>query len=147
MLLNFNQAGYCTGVSELGTHANPDPEATPFRWKLEDGAVIDGFPGVEDEDIMPLYNQAMESSTLDELKAHKISLVKAAASGFIIELQWKVDRALERDALNGTTTVNDVYAQREAIRQASNAHEAKIMACTTEEALRELHPSKWWPAQ
>lgn len=147
MLLSFNSDGICTGVSENGTHANPDPDTTPFRWKLENGVVIDAFPGVEDEDVMPLYNSSMELYGLKTIKDHKISLVKQAAGDFINQLQWKIDRALERDAINGTNSVHDVYLEREAIRQASNAHEAKIMAASTEEELFLLHPTKWWPAQ
>lgn len=147
-LLQFNESGVCVGTSPFGTHASPDPDASPFRWKLdEEGSVVDAFPGIEDEDIMEAYNASVVSNTLLRLKASKIDKVKQAAAGYIQELQWKVDRALERDILNGTSTVNEIYAIKEEIRQASNAVELLISQAATEEDLDQISHSRWWPAQ
>ena len=147
-LLQFNDSGICVGTSPFGSHASPDPDSTPFRWKLDsDGTVIDAFPGVEDEDIMEAYNQSIVLDTLEKMKKDKIKKVKEAAAGHIQELQWKVDRALERDLLNGTSTVNEIYAIKEEIRQASNAVELLISQAATEEDLDQISHSRWWPAQ
>lgn len=56
--------------------------------------------------------------------------IKAEAKTRIEALAWKIERATEQDAINGTTTVNDVYAEREAIRARSNAIETELDALT-----------------
>jgi hypothetical protein len=147
-LLQFNDSGVCVGTSPFGTHASPDPDSTPFRWKLDDdGTVVDAFPGIDDEDIMEAYNASIVLDSIERLKKEKIKKVKEAAAGYIQELQWKVDRALERDLLNGTSTVNEIYAIKEDIRQASNAVELLISQADSEEAVNQISHSRWWPAQ
>lgn len=148
MLLQFDEEGLCIGESQFGTHASPDPEKTPFRWKLDSqGVVVDAFPDLEDDEVMDAYNQLKIQNDLIRSKAFKVGQVKIAASGYIESTKWKLERALERDAVNGTTEVNAVYAEREAIRQASNEQEARIMAANSEAELNGISVTSWWPQQ
>ena len=66
--------------------------------------------------------------TLDEAKATKIVEIKAEAERRITALDWRLQRAQEREQLSktGVETVADVLALREQIRQASNAAELAV---------------------
>lgn len=147
-MLQFDEYGLCTGESEFGTHASPDPDKNPFRWKLdEDGIVVDAFPDVSDEDLMDAYSALRIENDLKRNKEFMVKQIKQAAAGFIAATQWKVERALERDAINGTSEVNEVYAEREAIRQASNQQEARVLAATSEAELDGISVNRWWGQQ
>ena len=66
--------------------------------------------------------------TLDEAKAAKVVEIKAEAERRITALDWRLQRAQEREQLGetGFEAVTDVLALREQIRQASNAAEAAV---------------------
>ena len=66
--------------------------------------------------------------TLDEAKAAKVVEIKAEAERRITALDWRLQRAQEREQLgeSGVETVADVLALREQIRQASNAAELVV---------------------
>ena len=66
--------------------------------------------------------------TLDEAKAAKVVEIKAEAERRITALDWRLQRAQERELLGetGFETVADVLALREQIRQASNAAELAV---------------------
>ena len=66
--------------------------------------------------------------TLDEAKAAKVVEIKAEAERRITALDWRLQRAQEREQLGvtGVETVADVLALREQIRQASNAAELAV---------------------
>ena len=66
--------------------------------------------------------------TLDEAKAAKVVEIKAEAERRITALDWRLQRAQEREQLGkaGLETVTDVLAMREQIRQASNAAELVV---------------------
>ena len=70
-----------------------------------------------------------EPITLDEAKAAKVVEIKAEAERRITALDWRLQRAQEREQLGGTgfETVADVLALREQIRQASNAAELAVL--------------------
>ena len=73
--------------------------------------------------------------SLDEVKADKISEIKAEAERRITALDWRLQRAQEREQLGeaGFETVADVLTLREQIRQASNAAEAAVATLLTVE--------------
>ena len=98
-----------SGDEGIGWVYNPDNSKTPFT-----------PPAVK---VPPGFDQAA-------FKAHLKMNVKEEARVRIEALAWKIEKATEQDALNGTTTINDVYAEREAIRAKSNAIEADIDAET-----------------
>ena len=69
-----------------------------------------------------------EPITLDEAKAAKVVEIKAEAGRRITALDWRLQRAQEREQLGeaGFETVTDVLVMREQIRQASNAAELVV---------------------
>ncbi len=62
-------------------------------------------------------------------KAEKILEIRAEAERRIRLLDWRLERAREREALNieGYETVTDIYEIRESIRQRSNQLEVELM--------------------
>ena len=76
--------------------------------------------------------------SLDEVKADKISEIKAEAERRITALDWRLQRAQEREQLGeaGLETVTDVLAMREQIRQASNAAELAVSTLTDVSAVQ-----------
>lgn len=73
-----------------------------------------------------------EQPTLDEAKAAKVVEIKAEAERRITALDWRLQRAQEREQIGetGVETVADVLSLREQIRQASNAAELAISTLT-----------------
>lgn len=68
------------------------------------------------------------------LKSQMVAQVKATAGSLLAATDWKVTRAAE-----GVKAVDaETLAARAAIRAASNANEAAILACTTVEELAAL---------
>ena len=83
---------------------------------------------------------SQQAAELDAARSALVGRVKSEAGERIAATDWKVDRARERDALNGTTTLKDVYAEREAIRTASDEAETAIAALAT---LDEIQAFTW----
>ena len=83
-----------------------------------------------------------EQPTMDEAQAAKIVEIKAEAERRITTLDWRLQRAQEREQLGeaGVETVADVLALREQIRQASNAAEAAVATLT---ATHEVQAFTW----
>ena len=109
------------------------------RFQLVDGKVVDRYDGVSDDEVKKIDEERIQQKQADELQAARDALViqvKTEAGQRIANLNWKVDRARERDALNGTDTLQVVYAEREAIRTASNEAEAAIAELTSFDEIR-----------
>ena len=70
--------------------------------------------------------------------AYKILNIKAEAERRISALDWRLQRAQEREQLGetGVETVTDVLAMREQIRQASNAAELAVSTLTEVSAVQ-----------
>ena len=75
---------------------------------------------------------AQPAMSLDEAKAAKVVEIKAEAERRITALDWRLQRAQEREQLSetGVETVADVLALREQIRQASNSAELAVSTLT-----------------
>ena len=73
-----------------------------------------------------------ERPTMDEAQATKIAEIKSEAERRITALDWRLQRAQERERLGGVggETVTDVLALREQIRQASNSAELAVSTLT-----------------
>ena len=76
--------------------------------------------------------------SLDEAKAAKVVEIKAEAERRITALDWRLQRAQEREQLGeaGVEAVADVLALREQIRQASNAAELAVSILTDVSAVQ-----------
>ncbi|NTS77345.1 hypothetical protein HR060_10760 [Catenovulum sp. SM1970] len=85
-------------------------------------------------DDLSLIGQLYDSengffTTVDREKASMLEVIKQQAKQRIESLAWKVERANERIALNiagANAELLAVYAEREAIRQASNKAESDL---------------------
>ena len=76
--------------------------------------------------------------TLDEAKAAKVVEIKAEAERRITALDWRLQRAQERERLGeaGVEAVADMLVLREQIRQASNAAELAVSTLTEVSAVQ-----------
>lgn len=76
--------------------------------------------------------RAIELTGLDSAKVSKTVEIKAEAERRITALDWRLQRAQEREKLgeSGVETVADVLLLREQIRQASNAAELAVSTLT-----------------
>ena len=122
-----------------GDHVLPVDSQLGHRFQMIDGAVVDLYDGVTDDEVKSLDAETATQKKLDDFQAMQDALViqvKIEAGERIAKLDWKVERAKERDALNSTTSVKDVFAAREAIRAASDAAETAIANLTTLEEIR-----------
>lgn len=74
-----------------------------------------------------------ESIDLESAKAAKVLEIKGEAERRITALDWRLQRAQEREQLGetGFETVNEVLTLREQIRQASNSAEQAVETLTT----------------
>lgn len=76
--------------------------------------------------------RVVELTDLDSAKVSKTVEIKAEAERRIIALDWRLQRAQEREKLgeSGVETVADVLLLREQIRRASNAAELAVSTLT-----------------
>jgi hypothetical protein len=122
-----------------GDYKLPVASLLGHRFQLVDGKVVDRYDGVSDDEVKKIDEERTQQKQADELKAARDALViqvKTEAGQRIANLNWKVDRARERDALNGTDTLQVVYAEREAIRTASNEAETAIAELASFDEIR-----------
>ncbi|HHY0363269.1 TPA: hypothetical protein ACVU1O_003456 [Vibrio cholerae] len=88
-----------------------------------------------------IFSSESELETdLTILKAEKILVIKAEAERRINLLEWRLERAREREALGivGYETVTDIYQLKEAIRQWSNQREVELMRLESIEQVSEF---------
>lgn len=76
---------------------------------------------------------------LDQCKANLIAQIKQTAGSLLTPTDWKIIRASE----TSTTVDSETLAARAAIRTASNANEAAVVACVTVDELAALQLT--WP--
>ena len=125
-------------IGPEGDHDLPVDSSLGHRFQLVDGKVVDRYDGVTDDEVREIDAARVIERQAEELQAARTALVrrvKGEAAQRIAALDWKVERARERDALNGTTTLQDVYTERELIRMASNEAEAAIAKLASPEEI------------
>ena len=123
-------------IGPEGDHDLPVDSTRGHRFQLVDGEVIDRYDGVTDDEVREVDAERVVERQAEELQAARTALVrrvKTEAAQRIATLDWKVERARERDALNGTKSLQEVYAEREVIRLASNGAEAAIAKLASQE--------------
>ena len=112
------------------------------RFKRVENEWVDGGVGVADgEDLMAAYSLLNTEWTIASMKPANVAIIKQAAAAQIEATNWKVERATEVDAATGSSTLAAVYAERAAIRTASNTKEAALDAITTYEDLDSFNPT------
>ena len=82
----------------------------------------------------------MDTANLELAKQDLVVRIKIEAAERIAATDWKVERAKERDALNSTNTLQEIYADRELIRGLSD--EAEVAALLLEN-LEEVTTFSW----
>ena len=125
-------------IGPEGDHDLPVDSVLGHRFHLVDGEVVDRYDGATDDEVREIDAARVVERQAEELQAARTALVrrvKAEAAQRIANLDWKVERARERDALNGTKTLQEVYAEREVIRLASNQAEAAIAKLASQEEI------------
>ena len=125
-------------IGPEGDHDLPVDSVLGHRFQLVDGEVVDRYDGVTDDDVREIDAERVVARQAEELQAARTALVrrvKTEAAQRIANLDWKVERARERDALNGTKTLQEVYAEREVIRLASNQAEAAIAKLASQQEI------------
>ena len=138
----LNKFGYVTSDSGGDIDAPEGVEgAEIFRYKRVDDAWVDAFP--DDASFMNSYNALNESWALAEQKVNLIAVIKAEAARQIEATAWKIEKATEVDAANGSNTLAAVYAERAAIRAASNAHEEALDDIATLAGLGSFNPANF----
>ena len=121
-------------IGPEGDHDLPVASVLGHRFHLVDGEVVDSYDGATDDEVRRIDDERVTQRKAEELQTAKAAMVrrvKAEAAKRIANLDWKVERARERDALNGTTTLQEVYTERELIRLASDEAEAAIANLAT----------------
>lgn len=136
--LIFSVDNICTGVfddeieNSVGFDYDPKKHWFPTL-QLVDGVVVHTMPGITVVNQEKRFNAAKEEADFQNYKLMKVPSIKARAAELISNLDWKVTRATEQDQLAGTTDkVESVLQERQAIRDANNALEAALLACTTQ---------------
>jgi len=109
----------------------------------DDGqSMVERFPGATVEEQKAQYNTIAEETAREGIRAAKRQVIKSTAKGNIEELAWKYTRAADNDLINGNTDATDaVNAERQAIRDANNAHEAALDALTDIQAIKDFDPT------
>jgi len=141
------------GITEV-----PDPVRADdrFYWDgdINNPKLLDDREEV-DENGQPMYVKVLDNSdpanpvmvdsdkrlVTKGLKSNTIAQIKATAGSLLAQTDWMVVRAAE----GIKPAPADVLAKREAIRAASNANEAAVLACTTVAELAALQMT--WPAE
>jgi hypothetical protein len=116
-------------ISPDGDYDLPVNSKLGHRFRLVDGVVEDRYDGVTDKKVKTIDAQRaseMDEANLDLAKQDLVIRIKQEAAERIAATDWKVERAKERDALNSTTTLNDVYVERELIRGLSDEAEQAV---------------------
>jgi hypothetical protein len=89
----------------------------------------------EDRDYAMLVEGAIvvdASRRLVAIQLARITAIKASAATQLTEIDWRLERAQERDKIGADgETINDVLSEREAIRRASNRAETEVQALTS----------------
>lgn len=125
-------------IGPEGDYDLPVDSTLGHRFHLVEGKVVDRYDGVTDDEVRERDAESVAERQAQDLEAARTALVrrvKTEAAQRIANLDWKVERARERDALNGTTTLQEVYTERELIRMASNEAETAIAKLATQEEI------------
>ena len=125
-------------ISPEGDYDLPVKSVLGHRFKLVDGAVEDRYNGVTDKQVKAIDAKKaaeIDSANLELAKQDLVIRIKQEAAERIAATDWKVERAKERDALNGTATLQEVYAKRELIRGLSDEAESAVAGLRTLESV------------
>jgi len=131
--------------NEDGTQYYPDPDGKfelddmaphPHRFQVKDGVLVDIFDGMSDNAILSKITEEADAELAKKLVEQKNFAkqgVKIATGNLIAATDWKLDRARDTGADN-----TDILAERQALRDKSNALEDVIDALKDEDEMNEF---------
>lgn len=110
-----------------------------LRLSDDEQSLVNIYSGKSIEEQIQLCTEEQNLRDIENKKQILIDAVKVVAKGKIEALTWKVERAKERDLLNGNdNAMLEVATEREAIRQASNEFENTILSLNSLEELNDI---------
>ena len=131
--------------NENGTEYYPDPNGKfeldnmashPHRFQVKDGVLVDIFDGMSDFAIIAKIKEGADAELARHLAMEKDLMkrrVKIATGNLIAATDWKLDRARDTGADN-----TDILAERQALRDKSNALEDVIDILKDEDEMLEF---------
>ena len=131
--------------NENGTEYYPDPNGKfelddmashPHRFQVKDGVLVDIFDGMSDFAIIAKIKEGADAELARHLAMEKDLMkrrVKIATGNLIAATDWKLDRARDTGADN-----TDILAERQALRDKSNALEDVIDTVKNEDEMNEF---------
>jgi len=130
---------------EDGKQYYPDPNGKfelddtishPHRFQVKEGVLVDIFDGMSDNAILAKITEEADAELARKLvdeKGIKKKMVKFNAGELITSTDWKLDKARDTGADN-----TDILAERQALRDKSNALEDVIDALKDEDEMNEF---------
>ena len=131
--------------NENGTEYYPDPNGKfelddmashPHRFQVKDGVLVDIFDGMSDFAIIAKIKEGADAELARHLAMEKDLMkrrVKIATGNLIAATDQKLDKARDTGADN-----TDILAERQALRDKSNALEDVIDALKDEDEMNEF---------
>ena len=131
--------------NEDGTQYYDDPDGKfelddtmphPHRFQVKDGVLVDIFDGMSDFAIIAKIKEGADAELARHLAEEKVitkQRVKIATGNLIAATDWKLDRARDTGADN-----TDILAERQALRDKSNALEDVIDTLKDEDEMLEF---------
>ena len=93
------------------------------------------------EESKAAYVAKLDAEEIARLKEDHADNIKGICSNKLELLEWKWQRAQEQDLINGNNVQKTAVAsERQAIRDANNAHQAAMEALTTLAELKAFNP-------
>ena len=130
---------------EDGTQYYPDPNGKfelddmaphPHRFQVKEGVLVDIFDGMSDVAIIAKIKEGADAELARHLVLEKNLMkkrVKMATGNLIAATDWKLDKARDTGADN-----TDILAERQALRDKSNALEDVIDALKDEDEMNDF---------
>ena len=118
----------------------------PANWLRLSSADEKAAVGITEVPDAPVYDDRFywgpgNPKDLDQLKAQQVGQVKSIAGSLLAPTDWKITRAAE-----GVKAVDaETLAARAAIRAASDANEAAVLACSSVDELAAVQFT--WPQE
>ena len=122
-----------------------DPRSLTLNSDLD--AIVERFPGKTRDEINGLLQEEQLREEINEVARQKRITIKRQVWEILELIEWKFERAEERDTLAGTTTeTSKVAAYRKAVRDRNNEVEAEfeaLMATTPSMSEVEAFNESW----
>ena len=134
--VTFNEDGTQYYDDPNGKFELDDMAPHPHRFQVKDGVLVDIFEGMSDNAILAKITEEADAELTRKLVEEKNLAkrgVKIAAGNLIAATDWKLDRARDTGADN-----TDILAERQALRDKSNALEDVIDALKDEDEMLEF---------